>query len=211
MCKVTNRLFQIIFNLLYYNFCVIYIYNPKAISNISIHCNNAIIIQAPGLPRETSSSKLIYRATTCLQKRSFKALANNDKPVYRQPKKLNPENALYSEPETDLIHKGNYKKDDLIWILSRYKSSEFLSDTQTVHCWTEFYHPVLKANAACPTNKVLYLLSLDQSLAKNKHRIWSTAPCETQNRSISNTKADLVLDHPILTESTNIQLKILLT
>ena len=41
---------------------------------------------------------------------SFKALSNNDKPVYRQPTKLNPENVLYVETDTDLIHQANSKK-----------------------------------------------------------------------------------------------------
>ena len=49
---------------------------------------------------------------------SFKALTNNDKPVYRHPKKLNPENASYVETDTDLIYQVNSKKvnsDFTIW------------------------------------------------------------------------------------------------
>ena len=107
-------------------------HNPETISGISIHCTNGIIIQAPGLPRETSSSEIICEASTRSRKISFRALTNNDKLVHRQPKKLNPKNALYVETNTELIHQVDSKKEDLIWILARYRSSEFLSVTQTV-------------------------------------------------------------------------------
>ena len=98
---------------------------PNNTSGLFLHCNNDIIIQAPGLPRETSSSEIMYGETTSPRKRSFKALTNNDKPVYRQPKKLNSENAFYVETETNLIYQVNSKKEDLIWILARSRSSEF--------------------------------------------------------------------------------------
>ena len=105
-------------------------HNQETISGISLHCTNGIIIQAPRLLRETSSSEIMYGGSTSPSKKSFKAHLNNEKPVYRQPKKLNPENALYIETETGLIHQVNSKKEDLIWILARCRSSEFLSDTQ---------------------------------------------------------------------------------
>ena len=57
--------------------------NPEKISGISVHCTNGIIIQAPGLPRKTSSSEIMCEASTRPGKRSFKALTNNNKPVYR--------------------------------------------------------------------------------------------------------------------------------
>ena len=97
------------------------------------------------------------RASTSAGKRSFKALTNNDKPVYRQPKNLNPENVLYVETDTDLIHQVNSKKEDLIWIfLARCKSSQFFSVTQTVPGWTGFYHLMLRTNAASPTKFFTY-------------------------------------------------------
>lgn len=68
------------------------------------------------------------------------ALTNNDISVYRQPKKQNPENVLYVETETVLIYQVKSKKEDLIWILAKYISSEFLSDTHTIPGWTEFHH-----------------------------------------------------------------------
>ena len=85
-------------------------HNPETISDISLHCTNFKIIQAPGLPGETSSSEIMCEVSTRPRKRSFKALTNNGKPVYRQPKKLNPENVLCVETDTDLIHPVNYKK-----------------------------------------------------------------------------------------------------
>ena len=48
------------------------------------------------------------------------------------PKKLNPENVSNVETEADLIHQVNSMKEDLIWILTEYKSSEFLLNTKTV-------------------------------------------------------------------------------
>ena len=75
-------------------------HNPETISGTSLHCTNGIIMQAPGFPREISTSEMMCEAITRPRKRSFKALTNNDKPVYRQPKKLNPENVLYAETDT---------------------------------------------------------------------------------------------------------------
>ena len=138
-------------------------HNPETISGISLHCTNGIIIQAPGLPRATSSSEIMCKASTRLRKISCKALTKNVKPVYRQPKKLNPKNTLYVGTDTELIHQVNSKKEDLIWILARYKSSEFLSVIQTVPGWTGFYHLVLRKNAVSPINKVFYLPSIDKS------------------------------------------------
>ena len=94
------------------------------------------------------------------------ALNKNDKPVYRQPKKLNLENVLYVETDTDLNHQVNSKKEDLIWILAWYKSSEFLSITQTVPGWTRFHHLALRTNAASRTNDFFYLPSIDKSPTK---------------------------------------------
>ena len=75
-------------------------HNPETISGISLHCTNGIIMQAPGSPGEISTSEMMCEAITRPRKRSFKALTNNDKTVYWQPKKLNPENVLYVETDT---------------------------------------------------------------------------------------------------------------
>ena len=55
-------------------------------------------------------------------------------------------------------------KEDLIWILARYKSSEFLSVTQTVPWWMDFYHLVLRKNEASP--RKFYLPRIDTSPTK---------------------------------------------
>ena len=113
------------------------------------------------MPKETLSSEIMYRAYTHPIKRSFKALTSNDKPVYRQPIKLNLENYLYVETEADLIHQLNSKKEDLVWILVRYKSSEFLLDSHTVPDSMRLFNLVLKTNVANPTSKAFYLASID--------------------------------------------------
>ena len=51
-------------------------HKPKTISGTSLHCTNGVIIQAPGLPRETSSSEIMFEASTRPRKRLFKALTN---------------------------------------------------------------------------------------------------------------------------------------
>ena len=172
-------------------------HNPETISGMSLHCTNGIIIQAPGLPKETLSSEIMCEAITRPRKRLFKALTNNDKPVYRQPKKQNPENVLYVEIDNNLIHQVNSKKEDLIWILASYKSSEFLSVTETVPGWTEFYHLVLRKNAASPTNKVFYLPSIDKSPTKISTVYEILFQVKAKAEALSNTEADLVLDHAI--------------
>ena len=187
-------------------------HNPETISGISLYCTNGIIIQAPGLPTETSSSEIMCEASTRPRKRSFKALTSNDKPVYKQPKKLNSKNVFYVETDTDLIHQVNFKKEDLIWILARYKSSEFLSVTQTVPGWTGFYHLVLRKNAASPTNKVFYLPSIDKSPTKVSTVYEVLLQVKAKTEALRNTKADLVLEHAIyckalLMEPKNMQLK----
>ena len=148
---VTNNIQPSTFITFVYDNCD---HNLETTSGISLHCTNGIIIQAPGLPSETSSSEIMCGASTRPRRRSFKAITNNDKPLYREPKKLIPENVLYVETDTDLIHQINFKKENLIWILARYKSSEFLSVTQTVPGRTGFYHLVLRSNATSPINKV---------------------------------------------------------
>ena len=189
-------------------------HNPETISGIFIHCTNGIIIQAPGLPRETSSSEIMCEASTRSRKISLKALTNNDKPAYRQSKKLNPKNALYVETDNELIHQVNSKKEDLIWILARYKSSDFLSVTQTVPGWTGFCHLVLRKNAVSPTNKVFYLPSTDKSPTKISTVYEVLFQVKAKAETLINTEVDLVLDHTIyckalliLMEPKNIQLK----
>ena len=189
-------------------------HNPETTSGMSLHCTNGIIIQAPGLPRETLGSEIMCEASTHPRKISFKALTNNDKPVYMQPKKLNPKNVLYVETDTDLIHQVNSKKKDLIWILARYKFSEFLSVTQTVLGWAGFYHLVPRKNVASPTNKVFYLPSIDKSPAKISTVYEVLLQVKAKAEALSYTEADLVLDHAIyckalliLMEPKNMQLK----
>ena len=131
------------------------------------------------------------------RKRSFKALNKNDKPVYRQPKKLNLENVLYVETDTDLNHQVNSNKEDLIWILAWYKSSEFLSITQTVPGWTRFHHLALRTNAASPTNDFFYLPSIDKSPTKIITVYEVLLQVKAKAEALRNTEADLVLDHAI--------------
>ena len=189
-------------------------HNPETTSGMSLHCTNGIIIQAPGLPRETLGSEIMCEASTHPRKISFKALTNNENPVYRQPKKLNPENILYVKIDTNLIHQVNF--------LSKFnmdfsKVQIFrvnLSVTQTVPGWKGFYHLELKTNAASPTNNVFYLPSIDKSPTKINTVYEVLLQVKAKAEALRNTEADLVLDHAIyckalliLMEPKNMQLK----
>ena len=89
-----------------------------------------------------------------------------------------------------------------------------MSVTQTVPDWTGFYHLVLRKNAASPTNKVFYLPSIDKSPTKISTVYEVLFQVKAKAEALSNTEADLVLDHAIyckalliLMEPRNIQLK----
>ena len=110
---------------------------------------------------------------------------------------LNPENILYVEIDTNLIHQVNF--------LSKF-NTDFskvqifrvnLSVTQTVPGWKGFYHLELKTNAASPTNKVFYLPSIDKSPTKINTVYEVLLQVKAKAEALRNTEADLVLDDAI--------------
>ena len=127
---------------------------------------------------------------------------------------LNPENILYVEIDTNLIHQVNF--------LSKF-NTDFskvqifrvnLSVTQTVPGWKGFYHLELKTNAVSPTNNVFYLPSIDKSTTKINTVYEVLLQVKAKAEALRNTEADLVLDHAIyckalliLMKPKNIQLK----
>ena len=85
------------------------------------------------------------------------------------------------------------KREDLIWFLARYKSSEFSPDEQRVPDWTGFYHQVLT-----PTHNgnhlswTFYLPSIDQP--PTKIRTVQEILCHVKEKAeaLKNKEADLI-------------------
>ena len=117
---------------------------------------------------------------------------------YNAPKRVNPLIVEAAEMKSNEIHEILAKREDLIWFLARYKSSEFSPGEQKVPSWTGFYHQVLT-----PTqddnhiSKTFYLASIAQPPTKISTVQEVLCQVKQKAEALKNKEADLVLDHAI--------------
>ena len=105
--------------------------NPEMLSDASLHVTNGIIIQLSSKTEEPEQSVSIATPEFHPRKRSFKPIMKEDV-FYTAPKKVNPLKVEAVKMKLNEIHQILAKKEELIWLLARYKSLEFSPDEQKV-------------------------------------------------------------------------------
>ena len=90
------------------------------------------------------------------------------------------------------------KKEDVIWLLARYKLSDFPPDEQKVPAWTGFYHQMLTpAHDDNHLSKTFYLPSIAQPPTKINTVQEVLCQVKEKAEALKNKEADFVLDHVI--------------
>ena len=90
------------------------------------------------------------------------------------------------------------KKEDVIWLLARYKLSDFPPDEQKVSGWTGFYHQMLTpAHDDNHLSKTFYLPSIAQP--PTKISTVQEILCQFKEKAdiLKNKEVNLVLHHAI--------------
>ena len=108
-----------------------YDHNPETLSDESLHVTNGIIIQLSSKTEEPEQSVSNATPEFHPRKRSFKPIMKEDV-FYTAPKRIHPLKAEAVKMKLNEIHQILAKKEELIWLLARYKSLEFSPDEQKV-------------------------------------------------------------------------------
>ena len=172
-------------------------HNPETFSGGSPHVTNGIIIQLSSKTKEPEQSVSIATPELRPRRRSFKPIIKENV-FYTAPERVNPLIVEAAEMKSNEIHEILAKREDLIWFLTRYKSSEFSPDEQKVPGWTGFYHQVLT-----PTqddnhiSKTFYLASIAQPPTKISTVQGVLCQVKQKAEALKNKEADFVLDHAI--------------
>ena len=163
----------------------------------SLHVTNGIIIQLSSKTEEPEQSVSIATPEFRPRRRSFKPIMKEDV-FYTAPKRVNPLIVEAVEMKSNEIHQILAKKEDLIWLLARYKSSEFSPDEQKVPGWTGFFHQVLTpSHDGNHLSKTFYLPSIAQPPTKISTVQEALFQVKEKAEAVKNKEADLVLNHAI--------------
>ena len=176
-------------------------HNPETLSGISLHCTNGIIIQRPISAGETSLWQEIPQEPCTdisrLQKHSFKAIEVESQNHIPVQKRVAPTAVQSIEMGSNAIYAAISRKEDFVWILSRYKSSEISAEAKEVAGWTGFHHQVSSTEKRNQISKVFFLPSIDESPTKFSTVQEVLFQVKAKSEALGINEADIVLDHAI--------------
>ena len=167
------------------------------LSGASLQVTNGIIIQPSSKTEELEHSVSIATPDFRPRRRSFKSIMKEDI-FYTAPKRVNPVKVEAVKMKSNEIHQILAKKEDLICLLARYKSSEFSSDEQKMPGWAGFYHQVLTpTHDSNHLSRMFYLPSIAQPPTKISTVEEVLYQVNQKAEVLKNKEADLVLDYAI--------------
>ena len=170
-------------------------HNPETLNGESMHCTNGILIQPAAIQKDKLLSMTDTTATAGRLSRSFTPIVKELLPYYSQAVKSDPSSITDVDREEDKIIQLLSRKDDFVWLLSRYYGRA-ATQHQKVPGWTGFNYEI-NNNAEQGHDAIHYLPAIEGSPTKMDVIQEILIQIKSKAEAIGLTSADAVFDHAI--------------